>query len=326
MAKNIIIIITVIMLSYIAGCTEKENSEPVVEPPQMAIEEIEPTPEPIAALPEPNEPAEIIEEPEPVEPEVNAAEVHNICADIFKNYVNGQGLVDYAALRRKRIEIRNVAREFASFDADKYKSLTKADKIAFWINAYNINKLAAVVENYPIESTAMNRMMWGAKSVRHILPKLNVYKFIVMDEEFSFSTVENNVLGKEFDDPKILLALSQATLGSPAIYSKPYYGENLDVVLDEYIKSFIAGAHGLKIDREADIVYLPAVLHPNFYGKRFVAKFATDKKFKDKSEDVRAVLNFVSGYISDSQKDYLERKNYTLKYNRYDWTLNDSSR
>ena len=329
MVRCFVIIITAIMLSYITGCTEKEKSAPDVQPPQMKTEDIHPQPEPIVVTQEPNEPNDA----EPVGPNVatepNTADFHNFCAGIFKNYVNEKGLVNYASLRRKGITIlRNVVRQFATVDPNEYKSLPRADKIAFWINAYNVNKLAAVVENYPIESTTINRWWWGAKSFQHIWPKVKIYKFLVMDEEFSFATVENDILGKEFDDPRILFALTQLTLSSPVLYNQPYYGKNLDAVLDEHIKSFLAGPYGLKIGREASVVYLPSVLHPRFsnYGRRFITKFGTDKKFKDKSEDVRAVLNFVSKYVSEKQKDFLERKNYTVKYNKYDWTLNDSSR
>ena len=312
MARHLIIVITAVVLIYTGGCTEEEKADPVVEPPQMPIIDIIK----IRPLPEPN-----------IAPEPNAVDFHNVCADILKNYVNENGLVDYTLLRRReKFKIKDVVKQFATLDAGEYKSWSQADKVVFWVNAYNINKFAAVIENYPIESTAIARMRWGDKSIRHILPKLNIHKFLVMDEEFSFTAVESDILGKEFDDPRILLALTQLTLSSPVIYNRPYYGKNLDAVLDEHIKSFLVGQYGLKIDRNAGVVYLPSVLHPNFYGKKFIAKYGTDKKFKDKAEDVRAVLSFISGYIPENQKDFLERKNYTVKYNKYDWTLNDSSR
>jgi hypothetical protein len=41
------------------------------------------------------------------------------------------------------------------------------------------------------------------------------------------------------------------------------------------------------------------------------------------SEDVRAVLSFLSGYVDRATREFLEAGNFAIDYLDYDWTLNE---
>ena len=107
--------------------------------------------------------------------------------------------------------------------------------------------------------------------------------------------------------------------------NEAYCGQNLSAQLDDQVKKFIAGSHAFKIDRENQIVSLSSILNPMWYGGQFVAKYGTDLKFKQQEPAVRAVLHFLTKYISQQDIDYLETGNYTIGYLRYDWTLNEGA-
>ena len=79
------------------------------------------------------------------------------------------------------------------------------------------------------------------------------------------------------------------------------------------------------IDREKQKVYLSARFQLSWHGKEFVKKFAIDRKFKDQPHETRAVLNFISNYVSKEDVSFLEVGNYTISYMKYDWTINDGS-
>jgi hypothetical protein len=146
-----------------------------------------------------------------------------------------------------------------------------------------------------------------------------------MDEEFTFKKIEQRFFRQEFDDPRICLALSDACLSSPPLRNEPYYGGRLDEQLDEQIKKFILSPLAFKIDRDKNRVYLSAAFEQGRFGKEFIRKYSIDRKYKDHPPVVRAVLNFVSKYISDEDVSFLEVGNYSIHYMKYDWTINDGS-
>jgi hypothetical protein len=249
----------------------------------------------------------------------------NQCADILENHVNDKGMVDYKMLKRKKLELNRLLDEFAKLDPNIYNSWSKEDKIAFWLNAYNIKLLDIIIDNYPIQSQRILRVLWGPYSIRHIEGIWDKYKFIVMDEEFTLKEIEQRFFRKEFDEPRVFFAISCASLSGPPLRNEPYYGGRLYEQLNDQAKKFLAGPLAFRIDREKQIVHLSAIFHPSWYGEEFIRKYGTDKKFKDQPPPTRAVLNFAANYISKQNLFFLERKNYSVKYITYNWTLNDSS-
>ncbi|MHC4572030.1 MAG: DUF547 domain-containing protein [Planctomycetota bacterium] len=263
----------------------------------------------------------IIESPKPKPlPRVS---FNDKCADILKSYVDDEGVVDYKTLKRKRQDLKKLQDEFDELDPNEYNSWSKEEKIAFWLNAYNIQMLRIIVDNYPIKSTRIQRLFWPPTSIRHIKGIWSNYKFIVMDEEFTLSEVERRFFRKEFGEPRVFFAISHASLSSPFLRNEPYYGHKLYEQLDDQAKRFLSDPHGFRIDREAQIVYLSAILQSTWYGKEFIDKYGTDKKFKDQEPATRAVLNFLTNYISQEDVSFLEVENYSVKYINYDWRLNE---
>ena len=79
------------------------------------------------------------------------------------------------------------------------------------------------------------------------------------------------------------------------------------------------------IDKENQTVYLSAIFEATWpgYGKEFMKKYQTDKKFKSHKAATRAVLNFVTNYLPENDVVFLETGNYDVKFQPFDWTVND---
>jgi len=304
--------------------TEPDAAQPkIVEP-----NEVKPYPgETRAAEPNQVQPAAV--EPNAVET-VAKVSFHDKCVEILSEYVDADGMVDYAKLRRQRLRLKKLLDAFDELDPNEYKSWPESDKIAFWINAYNIQMLNIITGNYPIESSRFLRLFpgWGPYSILHIKGIWTDYKFMVMDEEFTLSAIEQQFFRKEFKEPRVFLALTRASLSSPVLRNEPYYGYKLDKQLDDQCKRFLSSPHGFRIDRPGQTVYLSVIFEskPTWYGGEFLDKYGTDKKFKDQEPTTRAVLNFIGRYIPQGSVSFLEVGNYSVKYMKYDWTLNDSAR
>jgi len=315
------------------------------EPNQVEPDEVEPvhikpdeiTPEKVESVD--SEPDDV--EPARVEPnKVELAQVepndiklkpvvsfHDKCADILKTFVDDNGMVDYKTLRRKRLELKALLKEFDNLDPNEYRTWPKEDKIAFWLNAYNIQMLNIITENYPIRSSRILRLYpgWGPNSILHIKGIWRDYKFLVMDEEFTLAEVDRRFFRKEFDDPRIFFAISRASLSGPPLRNEPYYGYKLDGQLDDQVKRFLSSPLAFRTDKENQRVYLSSLFQSSSYGKEFISKFAIDKKFKDQEPTTRAVLNFITNYVSRDKVSFLEVGKYSVKFMKYDWTINDGS-
>lgn len=321
------------------ACPERSRRVESVEPEPNDVELSSIEPKHLQVVPDETAPAE--SEPNEVEPasvEPNNIEpndlklkptmsFHDKCAEILKNFVNDKGMVDYKTLRRKRLELKALLQEFDNLDPNEYRTWPKEDKIAFWLNAYNIQMLNVITENYPIESSRFLRLFpgWGPNSILHIKGIWTNYKFLVMDEEFTLSEIDKRFFRKEFDDPRIFFAICNAGLSSPPLRNEPYYGHKLNEQLDDQVRRFLSRPLAFRIDKEKQRVYLSSLFQSSSYGKEFISKFSIDKKFKDQEPATRAVLNFITNYVSEEKGSFLEVGNYSVNFMKYDWTINDGS-
>jgi len=332
----LVFVTSLVVLIFIVGC-------PPVRPEPDEVGIVKPEPDEVGIVkPEPNEvepPKAEPNHPKPNDIEPNAVDpnrikavpkvfFHDKCTYILTNVVNDEGMVNYKKLTRKKSQLSMLLGEFAKLDPNEYNSWPKKDKIAFWLNAYNMQRLKIIVDNYPIKSYRLLHVFpsWGPYSILHIdkrIGGIDRQKFFVMKEEFTLDRIEQRFFYKEFDEPRIFFALSLNSRSSPPLRNEPYYGYKLDEQLDDQAKRFLASPLAFKIDRKKKRVYLSAKLKPTSYGKKFTGKYATNKRFKDQPPTTRAVLNFITNYISEQDVFFLERENYSVKYIRYDWTIND---
>lgn len=337
MAKHFVILISFQIVSMLfLGCKPEPAKQPQAQPQETEILKPEPPeaepPKIEPSMPEPNEivPAETklpSTEPNKVEPTTKVS-FHDKCAGILKEFVKDNGMVNYDMLRRNKPALNKLLDEFAELYPNEYKSWPTEDKIAFWINAYNIKMLKVITDNYPIESSRMLRILWGPYSIRHIDKNTGGIwknKFIVMDEEFTLSEIDRRFFRKEFNEPRVFMAITHASVSSPPLRNEPYCGQKLNEQLDDQCKKFLSSPGAFRIDRENNVVYLSAILKPTWHGQCFLEKYGTDKKFKDHEPEVGAVLNFITNYVPESDVSFLELKHYTVKYLSYDWTINDGS-
>ena len=78
-----------------------------------------------------------------------------------------------------------------------------------------------------------------------------------------------------------------------------------------------------RIDREAGKVHVSKILE--WYGGDFIESFEPEAGFEGLAEAERAVMHFISGYLGEAGREYLEAGSYDVEYLPYDWSLNEQS-
>jgi len=244
----------------------------------------------------------------------------------LRDFVDERGLVDYGRLKRQRSHIKDLLKDLNQLSPNRYRNWPPNDQIAFWINAYNIQALKIITDNYPIQGSRWLIPIYGQDSIRHIKGLKTEYKFLVMDEEFTLAEVEERIFRQQFQEPRVFLALTTLSLSGPALNKEPYYGPRLDDQLNDQAKRFLSDPKGLQIDREGRRLRLSALFQSTWHGEDFVRNYAIDRKFKAQPPYLRAVLNFVCPFMGPVDREFLEVENYSVEFTRFDWTLNDGSK
>ena len=241
----------------------------------------------------------------------------------FKRFINEDGNIDYSYLRRKRGSLYEMVRLINDFTIEDYSYLDPEDQIAFWINSHNLLTLNVIIKNYPIESNKYKLLFYPPESIMQLDDPRNKIYFRIMEKEYSLYEIENKVIPRLYDDPKIFFALSYASNSSAILKNETYIGKNLEEQLDEQVRDFLKRENSLIIDRSNNTVFLSDIF--NWYRPFFVTKYKTDTIFRGKEEHIRAYLNFIERYVSEDKANYLKHKDYTVEFMKYDWNLNNEA-
>ncbi|MBO1351830.1 MAG: DUF547 domain-containing protein [Hormoscilla sp. GUM202] len=264
---------------------------------------------------------------------VSAAEfTYGDYAAVLKTYVNQNARVDYNNLQANRQQLDAFNASLANVDRGTYAAWSEGQQIAFWINAYNAFTLQSIIDQNPIK-----------KSIRDIPGVWRFRKFAIAGELKTLDNIEHQILRSQFKEPRIHVALVCAAVSCPPLRREPYRGDRLDAQLvsesahpvarlpgsdmggrlwtrlDDQTRKFLASPHGLRISRAEGRVYLSSIF--KWFGKDWIETYGVEGKFTG-SKSERAVLNFISQYLDEVDREYLVEGNYKLKYLRYDWSLN----
>jgi hypothetical protein len=243
---------------------------------------------------------------------------------IFKDYVDSKGLVNYAKLRRHRAILSTMLQRLAGLEPEVFITWSRNEKIAFWINAYNVCTLKGIVDEYPISPSRFMLLFYPADSVMHIRGLRDETFFLIMGIQYTLDEIESEALLARFEDPRICFAVNYGTMSSAPLRSEPYIGKVLDNQLDEQVRNFLATPQGLQIDQTNNFVRISPIFRMyKWHEDAFVKTYGTNKLFREREPAERAILNFIKDYVSPANAQYLKQNTYTIEYLKYDWKLND---
>jgi peroxiredoxin len=223
------------------------------------------------------------------------------------------GLVNYAALKKKSETLHPYLKQLSLVTKEEFESWDENRQLAYLINLYNATTLELIIDNYPVKSIkhigGLFKGPWGQPVVR------------LFGDTITLNTLEHQIIRKDYDEPRIHIALVCAAMGCPPLRSEAYTGEKLDQQLDNQSKVFLNSPRGLQIDRQKRTVSLSSIF--KWYGKDFVNKYTPNSGYAGFSKTERAVLYFCSRYLSEADRKYLAEGGYSVNYLDYDWSLNE---
>ena len=237
---------------------------------------------------------------------------------LLTEFVSG-GRVDYEKIKQHPDLLQKSIREFAAISRQTYGEWNREEQIAFWINAYNLFTIKAVVDHYPPKGW---NLLYPKVSIRQIGGAWDKTIYRTAGQIVSLDQIEHAILSGVFKEPRAHFAMVCASLGCPPLSSTPYEGATLKQMLDQQARIYLSDPeHGLRWDAEHRTLYLSQIF--SWFGKDFFYYFTVHKLFQDLPQKKSYALNFIWEYIPDELKQSLTEGEFRIEYMTYDWSLND---
>ncbi|PCJ16755.1 MAG: hypothetical protein COB02_15400 [Candidatus Cloacimonadota bacterium] len=219
----------------------------------------------------------------------------------LKKYVDNDGNVDYLNWKKNFKTLDFLFNDVLSkIDT---KTLKGKEKMAFFINVYNILTIKAMLRFYPLKSIMEKVSRVGGF---HFWKDTYVQ---FSNEKYSLDQIEHKIL-RPMKDAKIHFAIVCASKSCPPLRNEVFLSENLKSQLEDQAFKFFAISNNFKIDRDKEIIYFSSIL--SWFMKDFSSSEST-------------LLKSVSGFLPKNDKNFIvnnDLSNYSIKYTKYDWAIN----
>lgn len=229
-------------------------------------------------------------------------------AATLRKFVTPEGHVRYRALKASSVELDAFLASIGSLDPAAVRGWTAADRIAFWINAYNAITLKTIINNYPIHRSGLTSFLYPENSIRQIPNAWSARVWRVMGRKRSLDDIEHEILRRQFQEPRVHMALVCAAVGCPPLRDEPYVGARLGDQLDDQSRRYLASPAGARILEGGRAVVVSAIF------KWFAADFET----------FGGVRSFLNQYAPPATTAVLAAGGARISFLDYDWTLNEA--
>ncbi|MHA2118283.1 MAG: DUF547 domain-containing protein [Candidatus Thorarchaeota archaeon] len=225
-------------------------------------------------------------------------------SDLLDRYRDPVGNVNYMALLGDDAIIRH-AEGLANFGLGSLKS--RNEQLAFWINAYNALSVYGVIKKIKSDSGFVSK---GVENFFERVRFFALQKFNVGGRSYTLRAMEN-MIRKDFQEPRIHFALNCASQGCPVLKDGLYSAEDIENELEEAARLYIRSTRGSRLDRDKTELHLSSIF----------------KWYRDDFKVTgRSLIQYVAAYLQDEDADYLlaNEKSIKIRFMEYDWSLNIS--
>jgi len=247
---------------------------------------------------------------------------HTIFNNLLKENVH-DAKVNYEAFLISE-EFDNYLISLNNISKEQYESWTENQRLAFWINAYNAFTIKAIINNYPIQrSFTFTGIFYAPKnSILQIPGVWKKLQFKAVGKNVTLDHIEHGIIRKEFNEPRIHVAIVCASIGCPDLRNEAYTAEKIDSQLIDASRNFVNNeSKGVVIDKEKGRVKVSKIF--KWFGEDFYNNYGS-KQLSSKSRKENGARSFVAEYINEDDKNYILNGEYKLSYMSYDWSLNET--
>ncbi len=157
---------------------------------------------------------------------------HQIWTELLQKHVDPKGRVSYSGFQKDSASLGLYLEKLSSHPPGT--AWSDADRLAYWINAYNAFTIQLILDHYPLQSI---------KDISDGLPMINspwdIKFFQIGAVSMDLNTIEHEILRKQFDEPRIHFAINCASISCPILRNEAYTAPQLEAQLEEQASDFI---------------------------------------------------------------------------------------
>ncbi|MEZ4325371.1 MAG: DUF547 domain-containing protein [Polyangiales bacterium] len=261
---------------------------------------------PAAATEGPSAPRAAEPEPAPADPPAEGEESAEIAqvspallasrrwSGVLAAYRTDDGGFRYAALAGSEADRARLAEAVQAVADTRPTDLVSRDaQLAFYLNAYNILTVNAVLARFPIDS------------VMSVPGFFDAIEHDVMGTRMTLNALENDIIRGRFHEPRIHFAVNCASAGCPWLDATPFTAGELDATLTRLTNAFVGRTTTVDARRRRVVV------------SQLFEWFAGDF---EPAGGVRAFL--VAHTENEATRAGVADERNRITYFEYDWALN----
>lgn len=213
---------------------------------------------------------------------------HQLWNELLQEYVSNEGTVNYKGLKKAQkdfygyIYVLSLIAQHENFNA-----LTREQKLAYWINAYNAFTVDLILRHYPV------------KSIKDIKDPWKQRHWKLGNKWYNLDEIEHKILRK-MNEPRIHFAINCASFSCPKLQNKAFTAENLETQLNKATYEFLEDTNRNIISKDK--------IHISKLFQWFAKDFKTEG----------TLIDFLNKYSKVSIS-----ANAKKSFMDYNWNLND---
>jgi len=220
--------------------------------------------------------------------------------------------VRYAGMAAERASLKGVLDALSVVDDASFRAFTRAQQMAFLINAYNAFTVELILTKYP--------KLDSIKDLGSLFSSPWKPKWItLLGAKVSLDDIEHVMLRQRgrYDDPRVHFAVNCASIGCPPLREEAFVADRLEAQLDEQTLRFMSDRSRNRFDAARGRLEVSKIF--DWYGE----------DFRLGHRGIRSLPGFMARYAqvladAPAERERIRGERVEIGFLDYDWKLNDA--
>jgi hypothetical protein len=229
--------------------------------------------------------------------------------------------VRYAGFQQERGALKSYLGSLSNVTPQAFEGWSKAQRMAFLINAYNAFTVEKILTRYPDI-----RSIWDFGKVFGNPFRDQFFK--LLGQAATLDQIEHDTLRKPgaYDEPRVHYAVNCASIGCPMLREEAYVAERLEAQLEEQAVRFLSDRSRNRYDAASGTLEVSRIF--DWFKEDWMSGY---RGLDGGTSPVQSREQYFARYAAlladrPEHRKLIEDRKAGLRFLEYDWRLNDAAR